>query len=168
MPLSFVVIAGGVSPLPEFFGVSIGLLFPFAFVGMWIFVCFIISRMGWIRFATAYSSDYRPRGRSFSVPSVAFGATGTRYSSVVRAIPTEVGLYLYAFFLFRAFHPPFNLPWSSIERVEPYSFLWNRGYILHIRDEAGSFQMHVGSKSLHEFNRFNSNLLPPEQLAKPT
>jgi hypothetical protein len=165
MPISSIVIAGGVNPLPELFGVSIGVFFPFAFVGMWIFVCFIISRMGWIRFATAYPSHYRPPGRSFSVPAATFGGAGARYSNVVRAVATEVGLYLYSFLLFRAFHPPFTLPWSSIDRVEAYSFLWSRGYMLHIKDEAGSFQMHVGHKLADELRRFVPHLFPPIQQA---
>jgi len=165
MPLSFIVIAGGVSPLPELFGISVGAFFPFAFVGMWIFACFIISRMGWIRFARAYPSHNRPSGISFSVRAATFGTAGARYNSVVRAVATEVGLYLYAFLLFRAFHPSFTLPWSSIERVEPYSYLWSRGYILHIRDGIGSFQLHVDHKLAKELSRFIPHLLPPDQLA---
>ena len=160
--MSFVstVIAGGVSPLPEWLGISIGVLFPFAFAGIWIFASFTISRMGWIRFATAYPSHVRPSGRSYSVPGATFGVLGIRYRSVVRAVVTEAGLYLHVFFLFRAFHPPFTLPWSSIERVEPYFFLWTRGYVLHIRDSVGSFQMHVGHALEQELRRFVPHLMP--------
>lgn len=165
MPLSFIVIAGGASPLSEFFGISIGVFFPFAFVWMWLFVCFIISRMGWIRFASAYPSHYRPPGRSFTVPAATFGTIRIRYNNVIRGVSTEVGLYLYLFFLFRAFHPPFTLPWSSIERVETCSFLWSRGYILHVSDDIGSFQMYIGHELAKELNRYVPHLLPPNDLA---
>ena len=157
MPHSFSVIAGGVAHLPELFSL----------VGMWIVVCFIISRMGWIRFATAYPSHYRPPGRVYSVPVVTFGKAGALYRSSVRAVVTEVGLYLYAFWLVRAFHKPFTLPWSSIERVELCASLWKPGYILHIRDGVGSFQMHVGHELAKELIRYVPHHFPPNQPATP-
>ena len=106
----------------------------------------------------AYPSHGRPHGRRYPVSAATFGAVGTRYNSVVRAVTTEAGLYLHVVFLFRAFHPPFTLPWSSIERVEPYSFLWTQGYVLHVRDEVGSFQMHVGRAMAPELGRFVPHL----------
>ncbi len=154
------LIAGGVSPLPEMFGISIGVFFPFFFVGLWLFVCFVISRLGWHQFAVAYSSPIRPPGSSRSVPGAAFGVAGAaRYNSVVRAIPTDEGLYLYTFILFRAFHQPFTLPWSSIERVERYTMLWTRGYILHVRDRVGGFSMHVRDGIEPELRRHIPSLI---------
>lgn len=154
------LLAGGVSPLPEIFGISIGAFFPFFFVGLWLFVCFVISRLGWNQFAVVYASPTRPPGRSWSVPGAGFGVAGAaRYNSVVRAIPTDEGLYLYTFILFRAFHHPFTLPWSSIERVERYQMWWTRGYILHVRDGVGSFSLHVPDSLEPELRRYLPSLI---------
>lgn len=144
MPEMPIIVAGGVSPLPEVWSVSLGAFFPFFLVGMWLFVSWIIARGGWCRFAAAYGTKTRPAGRSVSIPGVTFGPPGgARYNSVVRAVLTEDGLYLYPWILFRAFHPPFLLPWSSIDRMEPYSLLWTRGHIVHVRDHVGTFRMYV-------------------------
>lgn len=161
MSFAQIVIAGSsVSPLPEWLGISFGVVFPFFFVGMWLFVSFMLASHGWVRFATAYRCDTRPVGSSFSVPYASFGALGPRYNGVVRAVVTQSGLYLYNFILFRAFHHPFILPWSSIERVERYSFLWSGGYDLHIRDGVGSFQMRIRDSLATELRVFVPHLFP--------
>ncbi|MFM2170020.1 MAG: hypothetical protein RI957_249 [Verrucomicrobiota bacterium] len=167
MLLLHAVILGNLSPLPEFFGRSLGVLFPFIFVGMWILFCFTGSRLGWMRFARAYPPRCKPLGRSVSVAAVTFGTVGLRYNSVVRSVATEQGLHLSVCIFFRAFHPPFTLPWSSIERVEPYSYWWSRGYIFHIRDEVGSFQMHVGREQAEELGQLIPHLFSPEQRCIP-
>lgn len=143
MKLFSIIIAGGVSPLPEIFGVSLGVFFPFFFVGLWLFLSFVISHLGWRRFALTHPCDHRPSGPSHSIPFATFGTPVARYNNVVRTVATDGGLYLYLFILFRAFHKPFLLPWQSIVRTEPYSFLSFRGHILHIRDAAGSGRLLV-------------------------
>lgn len=130
------VIVDGLPRSLDWHVISIGVLIPFTFVGMWILGIFFISRMCWIRFAEAYSAGNRPLGRSY--PVYLLSLPGVRYKSVVRAIFNESGVYRYIFILCRAFHPPFMLPWSSIERVEPYSYLWTRGYVAGSRGVACS------------------------------
>ncbi len=44
-------------------------------------------------------------------------------------------------FLFRAFHPPFLVPWASVRRVEKKDSFFLRGYRLDIEDAAG--EIHV-------------------------
>jgi hypothetical protein len=164
---SIIIIADTASPLPDSIGKYIGIFFPFAFVGMWIFISFIISRFGWIRFTRKYPSQGRPPGRVYSVPMVTFGMTGIAYRGIARAVATETGLYIYLMLLFRAFHPPFILPWSSIEKIVPYSNLWTRGYIIQIRNGAGSFQMYVSQDLEQELSRFIPHLLPSNPPAMP-
>src|SRR6266404_3585283 len=115
--------------------------FPLFFVGMWVFVSFVISRMGWNAFAERYPAETRPTGTAYSSPSTWFGIFLARYGNVVRVVFTDAGVYFYALFLFRAFHRPFLVPWESVKRVERKKiFLWSR-YRLDIEDAAG--EIHV-------------------------
>ncbi|HEY2081322.1 MAG TPA: hypothetical protein VGI88_00950 [Verrucomicrobiae bacterium] len=116
-------------------------LFPFFFVGMWVFVGFKISRMGWNAFAVRYSAPTRPTGRAYSSPFTQFGSFLARYKNVVQIVFTDAGVYFYAVFLFRAFHPPFLVPWESVKRIEKKRWLFWHRYRLEIRDVAG--EIHV-------------------------
>jgi len=138
----------------------IGTAIPFLFVGMWIFVCFVGSRLGWGRFSSTYPCDSRPTGTSYSVPVATFRSDLIRYSGIIRVIASSGGMYFYNFILFRAFHRPFILPWSCIERIECYSWLWTRGYILHIRDSVGTFKPRVEESFAQEIYRYAPHLLP--------
>jgi hypothetical protein len=44
-------------------------------------------------------------------------------------------------FLFRAFHPPFLVPWANVRRVEKKDGLFRRGYLLDIEDAAGEIRV---------------------------
>jgi len=57
-------------------GIPIAILFPFFFVGMWCFVCFIISRFGWSAWAEIYRCDRQLQGKSYSGRSGQFNFQG--------------------------------------------------------------------------------------------
>jgi len=122
-------------------GHELWLIFPFFFVGMWVFVSFVISRMGWNAFATRYPAETRPTGTAYNSPSTWFGFFLARYGNVVRVIFTEAEVYFYPLFLFRAFHRPFLVPWESVRRVERQKVLFSSRYRVDIEDEAG--EIHV-------------------------
>ena len=115
--------------------------FPLFFLSMWITVTFIISHMGWRSFSRRYPARSRPAGRVYASPASWFGNIFASYRNVVRVIFTDAGIYFYAMFLFRAFHPPFLVPWESVRRVEKKDGFFRRGYRLDIEDAAG--QIHV-------------------------
>jgi hypothetical protein len=96
--------------LPVWFGAA----FPFFFVGMWIFVCKILSRTGgWQRLAQAYGPNGVPvQGTRFRFRSGAFGSVN--YSSVLMLEAGVQGLAFEVFLPFRVAHPPFSVPWSDI------------------------------------------------------
>jgi hypothetical protein len=118
---------------------------------------FAFSRLGWNTFAMAHPCETRPAGPSYSLPCVVMGSLLVRYNNIVRAVITEQGLYLYMPLPFQFFHRPFLLPWQSIQRVEPYTFLWFRGHILHVRDAAGSARLQVRDSLFQQF----ADYLPP-------
>lgn len=115
--------------------------FPVFFVFMWVSVSFIISRFGWKSFATSYPIKVRPAGYAYNSPFVRFGNIIANYRNVVRVIFTDKGIYFYVFFMFRAFHSPFLVPWDRVKRIERKNgFFWSR-YRIDIEDAAG--EIHV-------------------------
>ncbi len=120
---------------------DIFLFFPFLFVCMWVFVGFIISRFGWNSFATSYPVQARPAGRAYNSPFAWFGTILFNYRSVVRVIFTDTGIYFYVFFLFRAFHSPFLVPWDRIKSIERKNGFFRDRYRIDIEDAAG--EIHV-------------------------
>lgn len=151
MIIPFTLFATSTKPPPPVWFV---LGFPFFFVGMWLLVTFIISRSGWARFGEAYRCPERPSGTSYAVPFAMFGSFGARYNNAVRAVATEGGLYLRPIIIFSAFHPPFLLPWSSIQRIEHLDRWFIKGYHLRIQDSVGSFQLRLRPAFESELRRY--------------
>ena len=113
---------------------------------MWILVNFIISRMGWRSFASRYPAPSRPPGRVYVSQSSWFGSIFACYRNVVRVVFTDAGVYFYAMFLFRAFHPPFLVPWASVRGVGKKDGFFHRGYRLDIEDAAGKIHVLLPEK----------------------
>jgi hypothetical protein len=128
--------------------------FPFVFIGMWILVSFIISHMGWRSFSSRYPAASRPAGRVYSSPSSWFGTIFASYRNVVRVVFTNAGIYFYAMFLFRAFHPPFLVPWASVRRVEKKDGFFLRGYRLDIEDPVGEIHVLLPKKVEDDLFRY--------------
>ena len=121
-------------------------LFPLFFVGMWMLVTFIISNFGWRAFAQQYRCDVRPEGTVYRSPRAMFGSLFASYNNVVRVIFTESGVYFYPLFLFRAFHPPFLLPWSSVKQVEKRERWYGNSYQMEVVDPAGKISLMLPTK----------------------
>lgn len=101
---------------PEFFLV--------AFVGLWIGISFIVSRIGgWATLATFY----RLSG-SFNGECWRFQSGGLRwkmgYNNCLTVGVNPAGLYLSVFFLFRFGHPNLLIPWAEISAT-----LSKRGFL---------------------------------------
>lgn len=117
----------------------------FAFV--WCTVSFIISRFGWRRFAARYRATERPEGCAYNVAFFSFGSLHTSYRNAARVIFTHRGIYFRMLFLFRPFHPPFLVPWSSVTSVHPLLGLMNSNYYeITIDDQVGKIRLHVHKK----------------------
>jgi hypothetical protein len=134
------------SPRPE-----LAPWFPLIFVGGWVVVNFALSLTGWSGLAERYRARVRPPGKAFNVPGASFGNLFGSYRNVVRVIFTQEGTYFYVLFLFRAFHPPFLLPWESVERVvEKKSFFTGRYYELLLVNMGGSIDLRLSGKAGEE------------------
>jgi hypothetical protein len=128
--------------------------FPVFFICLWVCVGFIISRMGWHAFATRYPMQARPSGTAYNSPSSWFGIIFACYRNVVRVVFTDAGVYFYAMFLFRAFHPPFLVPWQSVKRVEKKDGFFGPRFRLDIEDAAGEIHVVLPRKVENELLRY--------------
>jgi len=129
------------------------LIFPFFFVGLWLFVSFGNSQFGWRSFSNRYPTQTRPAGKAYNSPSSWFGRLG-HYHNVVRVIFTDAGVYFYVLFLFRPFHPPFLVPWESVKRVEKRNgFLFGCHYLLEVEDAVGRVRLRLPERIEHDLLR---------------
>jgi hypothetical protein len=137
------------SPLPSFWPV-----FLLLFVGMWVLVCFLISLCGWRSFAARYPAPIRPAGKSFHCSRAQFGSLSS-YNNVVRVILTDNGIYFSVSFLFRAFHPPFLLPWESVKSVEKQEgFFIGSYYLLEAQESAGRIRVRLPPRVKEDLSRY--------------
>ena len=100
----------------------------------WIFVGFIISNFGWSHFAEKFKTDKRQESDSFNCPQANFGFLLASYRNVMQISFTEEGIYVYASFLFRLFHPPFLVPWQWVKSLDHRKTLCLKRSILRIQD----------------------------------
>ena len=89
--------------------------FPFFFIGMWVLVEFIISKMGWSGLASKYKSDTEFIGNRIGIISASINFAN--YRNVLILKYNDEGIYLKPIILFRLFHPPILIPWSEIKEV---------------------------------------------------
>src|SRR5690348_11958136 len=79
--------------------------FPFFFIGGWIAVTFIISRLGWSKLAYEYKTDPELfTGNKIGLISARINFTN--YNNCLSLAYNDQGLLFKLIFLFRLFHPP--------------------------------------------------------------
>jgi hypothetical protein len=97
-------------------------LFPFFIVALWLFVGFVVSRIGgWSTLAEYYRYDQPFSGEMIRAQSAVFGRCG--YGSCINFGVNQQGLFMVPILLFRTFHPPLFIPWNEIS-AEPYKRLF--------------------------------------------
>jgi hypothetical protein len=124
------------------------------FVGLWVFVLFVISHLGWRSFALRYAAPTRPVAKAYNSPASNLNNNLlASYRNVVRVVFTEAGIYFYVLFLFRAFHPPFLVPWESVRRAKKVDGFWGSHYRIDIVDSAGEILVLLPTKVEHDLFR---------------
>ena len=132
-------------------------VFPFFFAGLWLLVSLIVSRRGWRSFAMRYPAPTRPAGNAYNSPSSTFGVSG-HYRNVVRVVFAGAGVYFYVTFMFRAFHPPFLVPWESVKCIERKKGFFGSSYALEIEDAAGKVQLHLPRRIEPDLSRYQKTV----------
>lgn len=133
--------------------------FPLYFVGIWLGISFLISRMGWHGFASRYAAKERPQGESFNCPTASFGNPFGSYRNVMRVVFAQEGVYIYPMFLFRVFHSAFLVPWGKIIGVKEKRIFWTKRNILEIRDGTSEIDIVLTGRARREFERVKGLLV---------
>jgi hypothetical protein len=96
-------------------------LFPALFVGIWLSVGVLLSRLGgWHRLASRYRLSGTFSGKVWRFQSGKF--KWASYNNCLSVGGNEKGLYVAPLFIFRFGHPPLFIPWGDIT-VERGKFL---------------------------------------------
>lgn len=95
---------------------NISFIFPFFFIGVWILASFILSRIGWHKFAIHYKSNIKFNGKNIG-PCSGF-VNDIKFNNALNIIYNREGIYLSVFIPFRLFHPPLFIPWSEVTLIE--------------------------------------------------
>lgn len=102
-------------------------LFPIFFIGIWVFVCFLLAIIGgWSRLAKQYRFPSDFSGKKWHLQSGRLGLTN--YKNCLTIGANEYGLYLAVLPFFRVAHPPLLIPWGEITTIE------SQGWLLAYRD----------------------------------
>lgn len=131
--------------------------FPIIFVGIYLVVSAIQSyAAGWYSLAERYPAASRPLGNAYTSSSSQFGYFG-HYHHVVRVIFTDGGVYFYAMFLFRVFHPPFLIPWHCVSRIKKKEGMFGSYYLIEIEDDAFRLWLSLPGRIEDDLLRYQPN-----------
>ncbi len=87
-------------------------LFPVLFIGMWVGIAFVLSRLGWSDLANVYRAERPFDGRRSHWVSARVGKVSWGSSLTMGA--NGEGLSVVPMILFRVAHPALFIPWSDI------------------------------------------------------
>jgi len=111
-------------------------LFPVFFVGLWCFICFILSRLGgWYALGRRFRSDRVPDGEALRWQSAQLGGF-CNYNRCLNMVISKEGLHLRIWPAFRLGHPPLLIPWEEIQHHRMKRVLWIEQISFEIGDPA--------------------------------
>ena len=96
--------------------------FPFLFIGSWVLISFIISKMGWSNLVSKYKFDNNFIGNNIGMISASINNASYRNSIILKY--NNEGIYFKTLFLFRLFHAPFFIPWEEIKNIKNKQFFF--------------------------------------------
>ena len=82
----------------------------------------IATLSGWDALAKHYRCTETPHGQQFLFQTVRIGIV--YFSSCLRVIACDAGLYLHPMFVFKIFHPPLLIPWGEFHNAKLVRDLW--------------------------------------------
>lgn len=97
--------------------------FPLLFVGSWILISFITSKMGWSRLASKYKFPQHFIGTRVGIISMSINFIDYRNALILEY--NDEGLYIKPILLFRLFQPPILIPWEEIKEVRDKRILFS-------------------------------------------
>ena len=101
---------------------AIPYFFPFFFIGMWVFVTYILSKMGWSDLVENFKLERSFSGRRIGYISASINSVNYQNSLILKC--NEEGMYINSVIFFRLFHPAIFIPWSEIIDVRDKKILF--------------------------------------------
>lgn len=95
--------------------------FPVIFIGMWVLITFIISKMGWSRLAAEYPFDGPFTGTRVGMISASINSANYKNAIILKY--NNEGICLKTVLFFRLFHKPVFIPWKEIKEVKDKKML---------------------------------------------
>lgn len=127
--------------------------FPILFIGMWVLITFLLSRMGWTRLVAHYQYSDNFIGTRVGIISATINKK-CNYKNCLILKYNEHGIYLKLLLIFSLFHKPVLIPWQEITEVQFKKILFSKYVDLVIGDPT------VGVISISEsvFNKIKDNI----------
>lgn len=97
-------------------------LFPFLFIGFWVLLSFLLSKMGWQKLVDQYGVETNVGGEKFGTVSMSIGTS--TYTNAILLRYDHHGIYLRPIWLVRLFHKPVFIPWKEITVTETQAFFF--------------------------------------------
>jgi hypothetical protein len=94
------------------------------FIGMFVLVTYLISKMGWVTLAEKFRTDLPFEGTKIGTISATINAGN--YRNAIKLKYDYQGFYLKTVFFFRLFHPPVFIPWTEIKQVRNKKILFTQ------------------------------------------
>lgn len=88
--------------------------FPVVFIGLWLFITFILSKIGWARLLPHYEYGKKPFDGE-NLGSAGGRINGVNYNGVLELKADYSGLHIQPVKIFKAFHSPVLIPWQDIK-----------------------------------------------------
>ncbi len=127
-------------------------VFPLFFIGMWILLLKILSRIsGWSKLADQFHFQDKFEGKYYRFQSASLNKIN--FGGSLEMGMNEIGLYLVPMIFFRLFHKPIFIPWDEIE-AEPVKRFLFRGYRLRIKSYPG-ISLEVFTKTFERMLEFH-------------
>jgi len=130
-----------------------GYLFPVFFVGMFVFIMFILSKKGWSDLANRYQFDGVFQGNRYGIISAAIN--GVNYNNCLMLKYNELGFYLRPILVFRLFHKAVFIPWREIKDTRDKKVLFVQLKELVIGDPAIAI-MQMRYSTFEKINQLHS------------
>lgn len=110
------------------------IIFPIAFVGMWLLITLVLSRLGWHKLVRSFPNEAPPKEGTI-ISGIGGRFSVVNYNGTLEMYPSSEGFHLQPIKLFKAFHPTVFIPWTAVSKVEKLKLIFIDYYILSIGND---------------------------------
>lgn len=105
--------------------ILIVIIFPIAFIGLWLLVSLILSKIGW-RVLIKSFGIYSEKDELQEIGICSGKINGINYNSTLEIKSSTAGLVIQPIKVFSAFHPTTCIPWSAIKRGNQINLVFTK------------------------------------------